>query len=296
MGIIRIGLRQNKFSEDDINSMLSPPRRRQLTNEWEFISEPKEEDGDFRLGVPFTPFKRSFDEIFNTINHIGWKEGSNHTYYTYLKDVTDKEITEIKEYFESIKGCVAIRDCLPISFAIDFERETGNPDLEQTEIGEIRSRAKPYGTKTVSKHHYSAADELAEKTIEFIKKVRFYSNLDTIIGMPPSDPKKKYKLTHYLADKISKKLGYRDLSHLVEKLHKTTEAKSLPVTKKLEAITGSVNVSKKISGRKILLLDDLYQSGITMNYVAMLILNKGAEKVYGLACEKTCRNDDNTGE
>ena len=49
----------------------------------------------------------------------------------------------------------------------------------------------------------------------------------------------------------------------------------------------------EVKGRKILLIDDLYQSGITMNYVAMLLLEQGAKKVYGLACEKTCRNDDN---
>ena len=30
-----------------------------------------------------------------------------------------------------------------------------------------------------------------------------------------------------------------------------------------------------------------------MNYVAMLLLEQGAKKVYGLACEKTCRNHDN---
>jgi hypothetical protein len=30
-----------------------------------------------------------------------------------------------------------------------------------------------------------------------------------------------------------------------------------------------------------------------MNYVAMLLLEAGAKKVYGMACEKTCSNDDN---
>lgn len=30
-----------------------------------------------------------------------------------------------------------------------------------------------------------------------------------------------------------------------------------------------------------------------MNWVGMELLNAGARKVFGLACEKTCRNDDN---
>ena len=41
------------------------------------------------------------------------------------------------------------------------------------------------------------------------------------------------------------------------------------------------------------LVDDLYQSGVSMNYVAILLLEAGARKVFGLACEKTCSNDDN---
>ena len=43
----------------------------------------------------------------------------------------------------------------------------------------------------------------------------------------------------------------------------------------------------------VLLVDDLYQSGVSTNYVAMLMLEAGAKEVFGLACEKTCRNDDN---
>lgn len=43
----------------------------------------------------------------------------------------------------------------------------------------------------------------------------------------------------------------------------------------------------------VLLVDDLYQSGVSMNYVAMLLLEAGAKKVFGLSCEKTCSNDDN---
>jgi predicted amidophosphoribosyltransferase len=48
-----------------------------------------------------------------------------------------------------------------------------------------------------------------------------------------------------------------------------------------------------LEGRTVLLLDDLYQSGISMNYVAMELLAAGVKEVFGLACEKTCRNDDN---
>lgn len=295
MGIISVNSNQDSFSEDDINAMLSVTRRKQLTGDWDFITPPSSEDKDYAFAVPFDPFKEVFDEVFSDIDHIYWGENAGNTFYTYLKDVNSSDIERIQEYFSDIVGCVAIKDCLPISFAIDFERENGNPDLGQTEIGEIRSRAKLYGTQLVTDEHYRAADELVEKTIDFIRRAKFYNKLDAIIGMPPSDPDKEYILTHYIADEISKKLKLEDLSSLVRKEYKTEGAKNLPLDEKLDAIKESISVSEKVSKRKILLLDDLYQSGITMNYVAMLLLDQGAYKAYGLACEKTCRNDDNTG-
>jgi predicted amidophosphoribosyltransferase len=52
-------------------------------------------------------------------------------------------------------------------------------------------------------------------------------------------------------------------------------------------------VEEVFTDRKVLLLDDLYQSGVSMNYCGLLLLQAGAKKIFGLACEKTCRNDDN---
>ena len=51
--------------------------------------------------------------------------------------------------------------------------------------------------------------------------------------------------------------------------------------------------AEAVRGRTVLLVDDLYQSGTSMNYVALMLLDAGAHTVLGLACEKTCRNDDN---
>jgi hypothetical protein len=41
-------------------------------------------------------------------------------------------------------GWVGIRDCLPISFALEFDRKEGDPTKDRTEIGALREAAKPY--------------------------------------------------------------------------------------------------------------------------------------------------------
>ena len=73
------------------------------------------------------------------------------------------------------------------------------------------------------------------------------------------------------------------------------QAKNLSVHQKLDAIGGTVAIdAAAVRDRTILLVDDLYQSGASINYVAMTLQQAGARAILGLAAEKTCRNDDNT--
>jgi predicted amidophosphoribosyltransferase len=59
-------------------------------------------------------------------------------------------------------------------------------------------------------------------------------------------------------------------------------------------LDGTIKVDHELyKGKTVLLVDDLYQSGVSINYAAMLLLDAGAKKIFGLSCEKTCSNDDN---
>ena len=284
---------QPGITPEKIQAMLTSPRRRRLTPKWQGLREPYAEGGDWNLAVPFKPYGTAFDEVFwPNINHIGWREGNNHTYYTYLKDVDEDELEKIRAWVEKMRGWIGIRDCLPISFALDFDRKDGNPDLERTEIGKLREAAKPY-ERSPNNSHYKAAEKLAENCIVFLNRVGCYNSLDSVIAVPPSSPEKGFSLPAIVASHIAKEWERDDLSGAVRKAKKTEQAKDVELENKLGNIEGSIEVHPKVKNRKILLIDDLYQSGITMNYVAMLLLEQGAKKVYGLACEKTCRNDDN---
>jgi len=87
---------------------------------------------------------------------------------------------------------------------------------------------------------------------------------------------------------------WEDLSSAVRTVKERPQLKNLPVGEKLEALKGTVKVeSEAVKGRIVTLIDDLYQSGVTMNYVAMKLQKACARAILGLACEKTLRNDDN---
>lgn len=69
--------------------------------------------------------------------------------------------------------------------------------------------------------------------------------------------------------------------------------KDTPAAARLKLLDGTLEIDDDpVRFKRILLVDDLYQSGTTMNYVALELIEKLAKAVYGLSCEKTCANLD----
>ena len=120
-----------------------------------------------------------------------------------------------------------------------------------------------------------------------------YNSADCVIAVPRSDPKKVYSLPGFIAERISSDLGMTDISPAIQAVKPRREMKDTPVTERLSELEGTITVDNElVKGKQILIVDDLYQSVTTMNYVGMLLLENGASCVYSLACEKTCSNKD----
>jgi Predicted amidophosphoribosyltransferases len=274
------------------------PRRYRLADFERPLKAPgelKPNSQDWNLSFPFAETFVPAFEMVCKVDHISFRPsfqtGSRH--YTFLKNVSDEKIEEIKKWLSIISPYVALRDCLGLSFALDYDKDDGDPNKPQTQIGSLRSRAKPYNAEATLET-FSAADELAQACLDFLQKVQCYNCVDTIVAMPPSKPNKRFDLPTYLAIKIAKKWGKTNLSNAVWTVRERLPIKNLALEDKLQALENTIQVAPDVfKGKTVLIVDDLYQSGISINYVALLLLEAGAENVVGLACEKTCRNDDN---
>ncbi len=201
---------------------------------------------------------------------------------------------EVTEWVEKVGRYVAMRDYLALSFALDYEREAGDPNRNQTEAGALRAMAKPYGGDAATEQTTAAANHLADRCLAFLGEMTCYESADCVVALPPSDPAKEYNLPRYVAERIAMKWGREDLTKHVRTINRRGSIKAAPLAHKLNTLLGTIKVDADVfEGKRILLLDDLYQSGISMNYCGLLLLQAGARKIFGLACEKTCRNDDN---
>ena len=285
---------QPKFDEEALRSL--DVKRHKLGLTWPNLVHPPAKTGkDLRLRLPFEATLRSAYELMVDDQASTFVDNYGHT-TTYIRGtagLTDPP-KDVLAWIETVSRYVAMKDFLALSFALDFEREGGDPTRSQTEIGKLRAMAKPYGDAAATKAHQHAASVLVERMLAFLEEMTCYESANCVVAMPPSDPSKPYNLPRRLARGIAGGWKREDLSDLVTTVKGRKGLKGIPISQKLETLEGTIKVDGEVFKEKnVLLVDDLYQSGISLNYCALLLLRAGAERVYGLACEKTCRNDDN---
>jgi hypothetical protein len=273
------------------------PRRSQLSQEWTApVHGPASPEKDWSVVLPFPETLKNAFELMCDVPTIGMRKGRGGRCYTFLTDAKHNpaSLERVREWHGIVGKYVAIRDCLALSFALDYDRQGGNPSNPQTAIGALRSRAKPYDAAPTA-DTFSAADELAAKCVECLTALTCYSTTDVVVGMPPSRPGKAFDLPSRVASRVAQALRKPDLTANIRTLRERPSIKNTPLAGKLSALDGTVEVDQGVfRGKGVLVVDDLYQSGISMSFLGMLLLEAGAKRDYGLACEKTCRNDDNT--
>lgn len=133
--------------------------------------------------------------------------------------------------------------------------------------------------------------KLADIVDEFIGKTPLYANADLICAVPPS----KVGDENIPARVIGKLTNFKgvDISKSVRWTSKTASLKNAEGADKLEILNHSgfeIVEGTDVKGKDIVLVDDLYMSGITLQYVAMKLKEAGAGRVYGLCCVKSFGN------
>jgi len=296
MPIINFDLppRQPQFDEEALRGF--DVKRHQLRTSWPNVVHPPATAGkDLRVRLPFEQtYLGAFESMVEWPIRSFTNEQGVVTIYLQGTEGEEEAPECVLKWIETVGQFVAMRDYLALSFALDYEREGGDPAKPQTTIGALRALAKPYGSQATSAQTRAAADQLVERCLAFLNEMTCYKSANCVVAMPPSDPTKTYNLPRHLAAQVAAKLELPDLSQHVRTIKARNSIKAVPLAEKLDTLLGTIEVEAGVfPGKHVLLIDDLYQSGISMNYCGLLLLQAGAKKIFGLACEKTCRNDDN---
>jgi competence protein ComFC len=153
-------------------------------------------------------------------------------------------------------------------------------DTQRSEMGELLYRLK-------YRNDNSVVGDVAETVAAFIQAQKL--ELDWLIPVPPSKPRQIQPLVE-LAKAIGQLTALPICDVGIAKIKKTPQLKDVyEYQARLALLEGSFTADPALlKGRNILLLDDLYRSGATLNVITTVAYNMGgAANVYVLALTMT---------
>lgn len=154
-------------------------------------------------------------------------------------------------------------------------------DTKRTDLGELVYQLK-YGMKK------GVLEEIIAAAEEFVRG-RWQLNFDCVVPAPPSVTRRTQPVVE-IARGLADRLGIVTCENAVAKVKSTSQMKNVKdwaERKKLleEAIQKG---SGDVEGKRILLVDDLMESGSTLRRVADVLLNEaGAASIHALVLTRT---------
>ncbi|MBR4321147.1 hypothetical protein [Treponema sp.] len=167
------------------------------------------------------------------------------------------------------------------------ENEAGFPqfDTKRTPMGKLVYQLKYKQNLSVLPQIISLLKS-DSKFVEFIKK-------DFVILVPATNKNRRFQPVELVADAISHEFGIKVIKEMVE-AENHTEIKQVEKAKKIDILKSSYSyqdhpeVSKESN---IIIFDDIYDSGSTMNVVADLLQQNGYKNLYAFALTHTRISD-----
>ena len=188
----------------------------------------------------------------------------------------------ISKFIDRFKELVFLRDTLDLSVALSMH-ET-EPE-KRTLLGEHEFKVKYRSNK------YDTSEDLMALIVEMQRRMEelpFYKHADYICAVPSSKPFMKTIIRGLNG------FDFVDISENVWWDNKTGSLKNVEsADEKLNMIQSwGLHFAEDIDfkGKTVLLVDDMYQSGVTMQYIAMRMKEAGAKRVFGMALVKSLSN------
>ncbi len=190
----------------------------------------------------------------------------------FINHANEQLASQISTILSLFEQYLFLDDNLAQTFALDYHMQYQGG---RTKIGELVYQAK-YQNGTI--------DQLVKHFLEFIKHHPLYHQADYIYGVPSSRSPLVQQLVTHLGRDLDKPIA----PILINK--HPSNMKDLSLEEKFQQvgkIFETVRVDEQnLQGKHIILIDDIYQSGATMNEIAQRLQRYGAT-VYGLVATKT---------
>jgi len=160
--------------------------------------------------------------------------------------------------------------------------EYGHPmfDTKRSDVGELLYRLK-------YRADVSVLDELVATAARFVQS--WNPDVTLLVPVPPSRARSQQPV-HLIAEALGRTMGIPVDLNGVARVKETHELKNVyAYDERLRLLEGAHTVKASVvRGQKVLLFDDLYRLGATMNAITAALYDEGtAADVYALALTRT---------
>lgn len=235
------------------------------------------------IGKLVLPFVESFEAIAQNILSLDrflFPSQFGNSFYRQI--YSEEEYKKLETFINHFKEIVYLRDTLDLSIALSMhETEPGKRTLLGEHEFMVKYRSEQLDTNTDK-------DALVAEMQRCLEEMPYFKDADYICAVPSSKPFMK-EIINELSG-----FGFIDISNKVSWQNKSGSLKNVETAdEKLDMIQlWNLQFAENIDlkGKTILLVDDMYQSGVTMQYIAMRMKESGAKRVFGMALVKSLGN------
>lgn len=235
------------------------------------------------VGRLVLPFNEPFDSIARkclSMDSFLFASRFGNGYYRQI--FSEMEFLQVESFIEKVKDLVFLRDTLDLSVALSMhETEPGI----RTPLGEHEFRVKYRSDSTdVSADKSALADEMQRR----LEELPYFKFADYICAIPSRRP--------FMKEIIGSLKGFDfvDISNQMDWENKSGSLKDVATAEeKLDMIQSwglRFGEDTDLNGKTVLLVDDMYQSGVTLQYIAMRMKEVGAKRVFGMTLVKSLGN------
>lgn len=169
-------------------------------------------------------------------------------------------------------------------FALDFHTRFDGDVANRGVIGDLVFRYKYRDERNLAR-------ELAARWAELLRAQNSLPKFDAVIPVPPSTPR-EFDPVGNLARALAEELNIPALFGILVKTRATKQQKEMiSLAQKQANVRGAFTLKGDVRGKHILLVDDLYDSGATLQEAARVLQRGGVASIVVLTLTKTIHTD-----
>ena len=195
---------------------------------------------------------------------------------------TDEDRSVVRQFLTA-QSHKSLKGRFDVGFALDDHTVVKRGKRSYTKIGQMAYEYKYGGEKTL-------VDRLADETAKFLREHEKYRDVEALVAVPSTVKQRAYDPVPRLARALSERIGIPWPPEALVKTRQTRPQKEMEnETQKIRNVRGAFRVADQsfVRGKRVLLIDDLYDSGATLNECTRVLRGAGAKAVLALTLTRT---------